>query len=409
VNTTGAIAGRDGAGRDGAGREVGAREAAAREAAAREAGARMATAAAAWLDTLDPAQRAVATGSAPSPDAESDAERRRWYYTPTDHGGLTLGGQRPAQQRLAHQLVATGLSTAGYVTLATIIGLDNVLDHAEGWTADWGRERGRDPGLYYLRVFGEPGSSAPWGWRFGGHHVSLNNLIAGGVVRSTTPCFLGADPAVSPLLGPAPLRPLGGAEDLARELIRSLDPGRAARATLLDRAPADIVGGNRARLADGDQMMFLRDLWRRPFTEPRLAERVAQIDSDGERASGYAAADYQRVALTSVPKGLPARELDGGQREVLRALLATYLGRVPDGLSPQADYQDDAVLDVVHLAWAGPTEAGQPHYYRLQAPRLVIEYDNTQRHANHAHSVWRDPAADFGYDALETHLTTHHQ
>ena len=409
MNTTGAIAGRDGAGRDGAGREVGAREAAAREAAAREAGARMATAAAAWLDTLDPAQRAVATGSAPSPDAESDAERRRWYYTPTDHGGLTLGGQRPAQQRLAHQLVATGLSTAGYVTLATIIGLDNVLDHAEGWTADWGRERGRDPGLYYLRVFGEPGSSAPWGWRFGGHHVSLNNLIAGGVVRSTTPCFLGADPAVSPLLGPAPLRPLGGAEDLARELIRSLDPGRAARATLLDRAPADIVGGNRARLADGDQMMFLRDLWRRPFTEPRFAERVAQMDSDAERASGYAAADYQRVALTSVPKGLPARELDGGQREVLRALLATYLGRVPDGLSPQADYQDDAVLDLVHLAWAGPTEPGQPHYYRLQAPRLVIEYDNTQRHANHAHSVWRDPAADFGYDALETHLTTHHQ
>ena len=409
MNTTGAIAGRDGAGRDGAGREVGAREAAAREAAAREAGARMATAAAAWLDTLDPAQRAVATGSAPSPDAESDAERRRWYYTPPDPGGLTLGGQRPAQQRLAHQLVATGLSTAGYVTLATIIGLDNVLDHAEGWTADWGRERGRDPGLYYLRVFGEPGSPAPWGWRFGGHHVSLNNLIAGGVVRSTTPCFLGADPAVSPLLGPAPLRPLGGAEDLARELIRSLDPGRAARATLLDRAPADIVGGNRARLADGDQMMFLRDLWRRPFTEPRFAERVAQMDSDAERASGYAAADYQRVALTSVPKGLPARELDGGQREVLRALLATYLGRVPDGLSPQADYQDDAVLDLVHLAWAGPTEPGQPHYYRLQAPRLVIEYDNTQRHANHAHSVWRDPAADFGYDALETHLTTHHQ
>jgi len=368
----------------------------------------MATAAVAWLDTLDPAQRAVATGSAPSADAEPDAERRRWYYTPTDHGGLTLGGQRPAQQRLAHQLVATGLSTAGYVTVATIIGLDNVLDHVEGWTADWGRERGRDPGLYYLRVFGEPGNSAPWAWRFGGHHVSLNNLIAGGMVRSTTPCFLGADPAVSPLLGPAPLRPLGGAEDLARELVRSLDPGRAGRATLLDRAPADIVGGNRAHLADGDQMMYLRDVWRRPFTEPALAERVARMDADAERASGYDAGDYQRVALTSVPKGLPARELDARQREVLRALLATYLGRVPDGLSPQVDYQDDAVLDVVHLAWAGSTDPGQPHYYRLQGPRLVIEYDNTQRHANHAHSVWRDPAADFGYDALGAHLTAHH-
>ena len=171
-----------------------------REAAAREAAARMAASAAAWLGALDPAQRAVATGAAPSPDAGSDAERRRWFYTPTDHGGLTLGAQRPGQQRLALQLVATGLSTAGYVTVATIIGLDNVLDQVEGWSVDWGRERGRDPGLYYLRVFGEPGGAAPWGWRFGGHHVSLNNLVADGMVRSTTPCFLGADPAVSPLL-----------------------------------------------------------------------------------------------------------------------------------------------------------------------------------------------------------------
>ena len=108
------------------------------------------------------------------------------------------------------------------------------------------------------------------------------------------------------------------------------------------------------------------------------------------------------------PKGLPASELDAGQREMLRSLLAAYLGRVPDGLSPQADYQDDAALDAVHLAWAGPTGPGQPHYYRLQGPRLLIEYDNTQRHANHAHSVWRDPAADFGYDALGAHLEVHH-
>src|SRR5712691_9296427 len=124
----------------------------------------MAAAAAAWLDALDPAQRAVAPGAAPSPDAGPDAERRRWFYTPTDHGGLTLGAQRSAQQRLVHRLVATGLSTAGYVTVATIVGLDNVLDHVEGFSIDWGRERGRDPGLYYLRVFGEAGGAAPRTW-----------------------------------------------------------------------------------------------------------------------------------------------------------------------------------------------------------------------------------------------------
>ena len=380
-----------------------------RDVAAREVAARMATAAAAWLGTLDPAQRAAAAGTAPSADAESDADRRHWFYTPTDHGGLTLGDQRPAQQRRAHQLVASGLSTAGYVTVATIIGLDNVLDHVEGWSVDWGRERGRDPGLYYLRVFGEPGGTAPWGWRFGGHHISLNNLIIDGMVRSTTPCFLGADPAASPLLGSPPLRPLSGTEDLARELIRSLDPGQAGRAILLDRAPADIVGGNRPHLADGDQMLYLRDVWRRPFTEPELAERIARMDADAERASGYDAGDYRRLALTSAPKGLPAQELDAGQRDLLRALLATYLGRVPDGLSPLANYDSDTVLDAVHLAWAGPTDPGRPLYYRLQGPDLVIEYDNTQRQANHAHSVWRDPAADFGYDVLGAHLAAHHQ
>jgi len=155
-------------------------------------------------------------------------------------------------------------------------------------------------------------------------------------------------------------------------------------------------------------MIQLRDIWRGHFTEPGLDEMVTRLGDGAERASGYDAADHRRVALTSVPKGLPASELDQAQRATLRTLLATYLGRVPDGLSPQPDYQDDAALDTVHLAWAGPVEPGRPHYYRLQGPRLLIEYDNTQRQANHAHSVWRDPAADFGFDVLGAHLTAHH-
>lgn len=381
---------------------------AASDLAAREVGSRMAAAAAAWLDALSPEQRATASGGAPSPAAGPDAERRRWFFTPTDHGGLPLGAQRPAQQRLAHQLVATGLSATGYVTVAIIIGLENVLDFVEGWSVDWHRERGRDPGLYYLRVFGEPGRGAPWGWRFGGHHVSLNYVITGGIARSATPCFLGADPAVSAMLGPGLLRPLGGAEDLARELVRSLDPESAARATLLDRAPANIVSGNRSRLADGDQMIYNGELYREKFIDQRLVDRLSTMDVAGERASGYDASDHLRLALTRIPKGLPARDLDAGQRDLLRALLATYLGRVPEGLSPLADYEGDA-LDDVHLAWAGPTGLGEPHYYRVQGPRLLIEYDNTQRHANHAHSVWRDPAADFGYDALGEHITNWHR
>jgi hypothetical protein len=367
----------------------------------KDVAAAMTAAAVAWLSSLEPAQRAEAHWGSPE-DGEAEAERLRWYYTPTDHGGLPLGGQRPAQQSLAMQLVATGLSTAGYVTVCAVMGLENVLDHVEKFSVDWGRERGRDPGMYFLRVFGSPTGPGPWGWRFGGHHVSLNNLVVDGRVRAVTPCFLGADPASAPLLGPATLRPLGTAEDLARELVRSLPPTLAARAVLLDRAPSDIVGGNRPRLTDGDEMLLLDELFRGRFIEQRLVDRITDMTERAEAGTGYDGADHSRLAFTDRAKGLRATELDDVQRELLSTLVAVYRGRAPDGLAAPVD------LDAVHFAWAGSTEPGQPHYYRLQGPRFLAEWDNTQRGANHAHSVWRDPENDFGLDALARHRSAHH-
>lgn len=374
---------------------------------AREVAERSAAAAAAWLDSLDPAQRAVATGAVPGPGPE-DAERLRWFYTPTDHGGLTVHDQRPAQQRRAMALLASGLSEAAYTTLAVVMGLENVLDRAEGFAATFSRERGRDPGMYYLRVFGDPGGAAPWGWRFGGHHVSVNVLVVDGRVVATTPLFLGADPATSPLLGGASLRPLGAVEDLARDLVRSLPADLAARAVLLPRAPSDIVGANRTRVAPGDRAVPLAGVWRGPFPDPAEQARLQAMSDGIDDAAGLDDADHAAVALTDEPKGVPASAFDAGQREVLRTLLASYLDRVPDGLSPLPRYADDAALDAVHLAWAGSTAPGEPHYYRLQGPRLLLEWDNTQRGANHAHSVWRDPEADFGLDVLAGHRAAHH-
>jgi len=375
--------------------------------AARAVARRMAEAAEGWLETLDPQQREVATGAVPADDG-SDAERRRWFYTPTDHGGLTFHAQRPAQQRAAMRLVATGLSTPGYVTVATIIGLENVLDRVEGFRARFDRERGRDPGLYYLRVFGEPGGSAPWGWRFGGHHVSLNNLVVDGTVVATTPCFLGADPAGSPLLGGAVHRPLGRVEDLARDLVRSLPPDLAARAVLLPRPPSDLVTGNRTTVAPGDRVIPLAGIWRDAFADPGEWAGLRATSDAIDEATGYGDADHAALEYTARPQGVAAADLDAGQREVLRALLGTYLGRVPDEVSVLSRYDDDAALDAVHLAWAGSTEAGAPNYYRLQGPRLLVEWDNTQRGANHAHSVWRDPGADFGLDVLARHRAEMH-
>lgn len=376
------------------------------EAARRAVAGRMGDAARAWLESLDVKQRRIATGAVPAND-DSDAERRRWFYTPTDHGGLTLHEQLPPQQRGAMRLVASGLSTAGYVTVATTMGLENVLDQAEGFTALFDRDRGRDPGRYYLRVFGEAGGAGPWGWRFGGHHVSLNNLVVGGVLVATTPCFMGADPASSPLLGGAVNRPLARVEDLARDLVRSLSPELAARAVLLPKAPSDFVTANRTTVSEGDRHIPLAGIWRdERFPDPVEQEKLQALSDRIDEAIAFDDGDHRAVEYTPTPKGVAGAELDTGQREVLRLLLDTYFGRVPAEVSPLPRYDDDA-LDAVHVAWAGPTEPGAPHYYRLQGPQLLIEWDNTQRAANHAHSVWRDPGADFGLDVLARHHATH--
>jgi hypothetical protein len=377
-------------------------------AARREVADRMAEAARAWLKGLDAEQRGIGQGAAPA-DAASDNERRRWFYTPTDHGGLTVHQQRPSQQRAAMRLVSTGLSAAAYVTVATIMSLENVLDYTEGFVARFDRERGRDPGLYYLRVFGDPDSERAWGWRFGGHHVSLNNLVVDGVLVATTPCFLGADPAESPLLGGAVNRPLARVEDLARDLMRSLRPELAARAMLLSKAPSDVVTANQTYVTDGQRLIPLAGIWR----DERFPDAVEQAklqalsDAIGE-VTALSGADYEAVACSIEPRGVPAAELDAEQREILRVLLSTYLDRAPAGVSPLHRYNDETVLDAVHFAWAGPTAPGQPHYYRLQGPRLLIEWDNTQSNANHAHSVWRDPTWDFGLDVLARHRAAHH-
>ena len=136
--------------------------------------------------------------------------------------------------------------------------------------------------------------------------------------------------------------------------------------------------------------------------------KLQKISDAIEAATGLSDADQEAIAYSTRPKGVPAVELDHDQRTLLRALLSTNLGRVPVGISPLSAYDDQATLDAVYFAWAGPTEPGAPHYYRLQGPELLIEWDNTQDQANHAHSVWRNPTTDFGLDVMARHRAAHH-
>jgi hypothetical protein len=371
----------------------------------REVATRMADAARAWLDLLDHDQRERAAWPFPADD-----ERRLWFYTPTDHGGLPLGAMDAAQQQAAMRLLRAGLSEAAYVTAATIIGLENVLDAVERWRSTFDRARGRDPGMYYVRVFGDPEPGATWGWRFGGHHVSVNHTVIDGELAASTPCFLGADPAHSPLLGPHLLRPLGGAEDLGRELVRSLDPGQLDRALISPVAPVDLVTANRSTVSEDDRPLPLQAIFRGAL-HGELGEQMARGQAAMEEAVGLRPEHLDALSLTRAPKGLRAGELRGAQRGLLRQLLGVYVGRVPDELidAESAKFAGDDALDGLCFAWAGGLEPGEPHYYRVQGTRLLAEYDNTQRGVNHVHTVWRDLDADFGGDALAHHYAhVHH-
>jgi hypothetical protein len=364
--------------------------------------ASIAEAARAFLDSLEPAQRDVA-----SYDFTDEAERQRFYYTPTDHGGISFIDMNPRQHAAAMALLAATLSPGAYSTAATIMGLENVLAGQERFVDfphDANEIRTRDPNRYQVSVFGTPGEQ-PWGWRFGGHHVSVSLTVANDELR-LVPSFLGSNPATYAGVGGNLIRPLGAEEDLGRELINLLDADQRAVAILSETAPPDLITTNRPALAAPARTEPTPwKIWRRTedeFTEAALAAVRASVERLGE--AHLAALEY-----TDAPKGIAASALTEGQRSALDALLQQYIVRMPDELA-EAELARLRALDPASLAfaWAGGLERGEGHYYRIQGPGLLVEYDNTQNDANHIHALWRDPDRDFGRDLLAEHYASAH-
>lgn len=350
---------------------------------ARELVHRMGEAAAAFLASLAPYQRRQAQFPFPAQEA-----RTEWHFTPVARSGLPFAHMDRHQRRMAEKFIATGLSRTGYVTASTIVGLEMTLDFKEGWV--W-PDTGRDGGLYYVSIFGAPSETDPWGWRFEGHHISLNFTIVAGQIVAPTPTFFGANPAEMPLSAVASLRPLAGIEDLARELLHSLDEGQRVAVILSPAAPSDVVTSNHRQVAEG---------------QLQLGETAIEQWRAG---AGLEHSHIDALRYSSDPKGLAAAAMNGSQQEILQALIGEYIHRMPDELAEiEAARLHRTGVEKVHFAWAGGMERRQGHYYRLQAPDFLVEYDNTQNDANHIHSVWRDPANDFGADILARHYAHDH-
>ena len=317
--------------------------------ASQRAAASMASAASRFLASLSPEQRQQAAFPFDSDD------RTRWHYVPTEtfpRKGLTIKAMSEVQRQAAHALLQAGLSQHGYATATAIMDLETVLRALE--------QNGRivrDPEIYYFSVFGEPTPKGPWGWRVEGHHVSVHFTVVGGTSVASSPTFFGTNPAEvreGPKKG---LRILGAEEDAARAVLESLDAAQRQAARITDVAPADIVTTN------------------------------------------------QMKADPLSPVGVKASALSPKQRDLLMKLIDVYTSLMADDIaSERLAKLKKAGVENIAFAWAGPVERGAKHYYRVQGPTFLVEYDNTQNDGNHIHSVWRDFDGDFGRDLLREHL-----
>jgi hypothetical protein len=307
-------------------------------------------AAKAFLNSLTPEQRAQATFQF------QDEERFNWHFIPKERKGLPLREMTPPQKHLAEALLSAGLSQRGYIKAVTIMSLDDILKIMEN-----GKGPRRDPEGYFFSIFGEPSETGTWGYRVEGHHISQNFTINNGKVVDG-PSFFGANPAEvreGPRKG---LRVLAHEEDLGRAVIQSLTPEQKKIAVVTAEAPKDIL------------------------TEAS-----------------------RKAALKGQASGIESSKLNSHQRELLQNLLDEYCNNVPDQVAQARQELVKKAGNHLFFAWAGPDQPGQPHYYRIQAPAFLIEYDDTQNGANHIHSVWRDLEGDFGLDLLKEHYQTSHR
>ena len=285
----------------------------------------------------------------------SDAERMRWFYTPVERKGLTIGEMAPYQRHLASALLSAGLSQAGYIKAVTIMSLEQVL----GILENNGRIR-RDPENYHFSIFGTPSDNGTWGYRVEGHHVSQNYTVSEGKVVDG-PSFFGSNPAEVKQGPRKGLRVLAQEDDLGFAVVQALDEPSQKAAIVDPKAYSDIL-----------------------TTNTRMA------------------------ALKGQPSGLSASKMNGRQFDALRALTEVYASNLADEVAARRREQIDKAARKVWFAWAGGTRPGDPHYYRVQTDAFLIEFDMTQDNANHIHSVWRDFAGDFGGDLLKAHYDSSH-
>ncbi len=307
----------------------------------------MTTAASTFLALLSDDEKKAATF-----DFKNE-ERENWHFVPLDRQGVRLDTLAIEKQHLAHAILSSGLSQKGYLTASQIMSLEAYLAAKENNTDM------RNPGKYYLAIFGIPAATGTWAWRFEGHHLSINLTLVDGKLQDT-PSFFGANPAEI-MDGPRKgLRPLGEIEDAARALATEFQKA-GQPVVFTEKSPQDVISG-----------------------QDRSAKALAEDAVHCEKLN------------------------EGDRKKVLHLFDTIYaLQRESIGANELGKLHNQDAKKIT-FAWAGSLERGQAHYFRLQSPDILIEYANSQNNANHAHLTLRNLHDDFGRDLLKEHYTHDH-
>lgn len=294
--------------------------------------------------------------------ALSDSERFNMNYIPIQRRGPTFHDFNDKQKAAALELLKASLSKEGYHKTTEIMELEKVLiiiENNQQKMADGSPMR--DPLNYHFCIFGKPSATGFWGWRFEGHHVSLNFTSTEGKIISSTPSFLGSNPGIVTIKEDRGKEVLKQETDLGFMLVNSLTEDQLKIARFADVAPGDIITGNKRKVEE----MELR--------------------------------------------GISYSKLTDDQKKIFMKLLNVYIDNYTERFSKTfRDKINKAGIDNLYFGWAGSLKPGIGQYYRIQGPVLLIEYDNTQNNANHVHTVVRDLTSDYGEDLLREHYDHDH-
>lgn len=307
-------------------------------------------------------------------------ERLDWDFIPKpDRAGVPLSDLDQHQRQMAHNLLSRGLSLDGYAQALQVMAMENVLRVRDAAKFGLSSAGFRHSEHYFFTFFGRPGFEDTWAWRILGHHLSITFTIVEQRWVTATPFNLGAEPAAV-----GSLAPLRTEEDRAFSLLHALSEDVRDRVLIHDRAPADYV----TRQVDRVGAFELPDYYDLGLPHYRITEE-------------------DRQALKFVrdqPRGVSGGDVDSAQSDDLRELVFNYLGRLPDEIArPHMRRVENAHLDDVFFCWAGGMQRGTSHYFRVQTPDYLIEFDNAIDRGNHIHTIWRDLRNDLGGDTLLNH------